>query len=188
MHTPPCSLPASRHHTPLFCQCCLRKKPVNLLGAHQIVEEVSLVNYTRKTDMPTLTLRHGQSAQCSPLRKRYRSYFEITASMLEAMTSCSQTTFTLMKQAGISYKLLKRYLEYLAGSGLIETGISRGRISYRASEKGRNFLRQYRILQEMLLTDDQNSAANLVCDVDHNATTEHNHSPAHLVTEIVRRP
>jgi predicted transcriptional regulator len=138
--------------------------------------------------MPNLTLRHGKSVQCSPLRKRYRSYFEITASMLEAMTSCSQTTFTLMRQAGISYKLLKKYLEYLAESGLIETGISRGRISYRTSDKGRNFLRQYRILQEMLLTDGQDSAANLVCDVEHNATTKHNHSSPHLVTEIVRRP
>jgi DNA-binding PadR family transcriptional regulator len=87
-----------------------------------------------------------------------------------------------MRQAGISYKLLKRYLEYLAESGLIETGISRGRISYRASDKGRNFLKQYRILQEMLLTDSQDSAANLVCNV------EHNHSSAHLMTEIVKRP
>jgi len=138
--------------------------------------------------MPSLTLSHGQSVQCSPLRKRYRSYFEITASMLQAMAGCSQTTFTLMKQAGISYKLLKKYLEYLAASGLIETGISRGRISYRTSEKGKKFLRQYCILQELLLTDNQDSVANLVCDINRNATAEHNHSSAHLMTEIVRRP
>jgi len=86
-----------------------------------------------------------------PFRKKYRSPFEIIALMLEAVKSNGAARFYLMKHAGINCAQLNNYLESLAEMGFIETDIKEGRVLYRASERGLEFLKQYYVLQGMLL-------------------------------------
>jgi predicted transcriptional regulator len=87
----------------------------------------------------------------SPLRKKYRSHFEIVALILDAAKNEFAGRYSLMKQAGLNYTQLKKYLEPLSEIGLISKHINEGKIVYRASEKGLAILRQYCLLLEMLM-------------------------------------
>jgi len=89
--------------------------------------------------------------RCSVWRKKNRGHFEIIASMLEAVKNNDRALYTLMKHTGSNYAELKKYLESLTEFGFIETDTKEGRVLYKASEKGRNFLRQYYVLLGMLL-------------------------------------
>jgi predicted transcriptional regulator len=55
-----------------------------------------------------------------------------------------------MSQARINCGQLKRYLHSLTEMGFLHTCIDHGHVSYRTSEKGLEFLRQYYILLGML--------------------------------------
>jgi predicted transcriptional regulator len=98
----------------------------------------------------------------SNLFKKYRSHFEITALVLEAARDDSATGFSIMTHASINCAQLKKYLQFLTEIGFINVGIKEGRVLYRASEKGLEFLKQYYILLEMLFsTYAQNKQTNM---------------------------
>jgi len=78
------------------------------------------------------------------------------------MKDHSATLCSLMEHSCVSYTLLKKYLNSLVELGFIEIDIKEGRISYRASDKGLDFLRQYYILQEMLTNSVRNRPMNVV--------------------------
>ena len=106
------------------------------------------------SDLKACTMRNNEMAfklRCSVWRKKNRGHFEIIASMLEAVKNNDRALYTLMKHTGSNYAELKKYLESLAEIGFIEKDIKEDRVSYRASEKGLNFLRQYYVLLGMLL-------------------------------------
>jgi len=81
---------------------------------------------------------------------KYRSSFEVIASILEAIRKDGVGQYAIMTHAGISYSQFKRYLESLAEIGLVEMKHEEDRILYRTSEKGLYFLDQYYVLLEML--------------------------------------
>src|SRR4030043_1386543 len=87
----------------------------------------------------------------SPLRKKYRSHFEIIALILDAAKNEFAGRYPLMKHASLNYTQLKKYLERLSEIGLISKHISDGKMVYRASEKGLAILKQYCLLLEMLM-------------------------------------
>lgn len=83
--------------------------------------------------------------------KRNRSRFEIIASMLEAVKDHNGLSqYSLIKNMSSSFTEVKKYLESLSEMGFIEINIKEGRVLYRASEKGLDFLRQYCVLLEMM--------------------------------------
>lgn len=89
---------------------------------------------------------------CLPLQKKYRSQMEIIALLLEAAGDNGAALYSLMKRTGINYAQLKKYLPSLIKIGFIEAEVGDGKISFRASERGLAFLRQYNILRDMLLS------------------------------------
>jgi predicted transcriptional regulator len=86
-----------------------------------------------------------------PLHKKYRSHFEIIASMLEAVKSNEASLSYLWKHTNSNCAQLKKYLGWLTERGFINMSIVRGQVLYRANEKGMEFLRQYHLLLSMLL-------------------------------------
>ena len=95
--------------------------------------------------------RREVNLRCLAWRKRNRGHFEIIASMLEAVKYNGASRYSLSKHIGCSYVELKKYLESLNEMGFIETDINDGRVLYRASEKGLEFLRRYHALLGMML-------------------------------------
>jgi predicted transcriptional regulator len=91
-------------------------------------------------------------ANCLPLQKKYRSQMEIIALILEAAGDNGAALYSLMKRTSINYAQLKKYLPSLIKIGFIEAKVGDGKISFRASERGLAFLRQYNILRDMLLS------------------------------------
>jgi predicted transcriptional regulator len=87
-----------------------------------------------------------------PLHKKYRSHFEIIGLVLEAVKADSATPFSIMTQAHINFMQLEKFLKSLTEIGFLEVEIRTGRIFYKASKEGLEFLRQYYALVEMLLT------------------------------------
>jgi predicted transcriptional regulator len=87
-----------------------------------------------------------------PLHMKYRSHFEIIGLVLEAVKANSATPFSIMKHANINCIQLKKYLKSLTEIGFLEVEIKRSRIAYRASKEGLEFLRQFCILLDMLMT------------------------------------
>jgi predicted transcriptional regulator len=100
-----------------------------------------MANYTKEYDL-----------FCLPLDKKYRSQMEIIALILEAARYDDANFYSIMKRTSINYKQLKRYLPSLIKVGFMEAEIKRDRISFRVSENGLAFLRQYNILRDMLLS------------------------------------
>ena len=122
-----------------------------------------------------------------PLHKKYRSHFEIIASMLEAMRDVDATTFTLMKQARVSYRLLRKYLTYLGEMGFFETNIRKGRISYRTSDRGFEYLQRYRILEDMLSPVEQSSSAHIAFKAQFGDSERPRYVRADLAAEFLGR-
>ncbi len=85
-----------------------------------------------------------------PLSKKYRSHFEIIASILDAVKNMEDRYF-IMKMTSINYAQLNKYLTTLAKIGFVKMRLQGTQIMYQASEEGMDFLRQYSILAEMLL-------------------------------------
>jgi len=121
-----------------------------------------MVNYVTPVSLYRLPPRKKYSLCSLPLHTKYRGHFEIIASILEIMKDHSATLCSLMEHSCVSYTLLKKYLNSLVELGFIEIDIKEGRISYRASDKGLDFLRQYYILQEMLTNSVRNRPMNVV--------------------------
>lgn len=70
----------------------------------------------------------------------YRSRLEIIADVLSVARHGAKKT-QIMYQANLSYKLLLRYLRYVMEAGLLASGSDD---SYVLTEKGREFLDQYK--------------------------------------------
>jgi len=83
--------------------------------------------------------------------KKYRGHFEIMALLLEAVKGDGAPRFYIMRQAGVNCMQLKKYLGSLRELGFLEKELRNGRILYKASERGLEFLKQYHVLLEMLL-------------------------------------
>lgn len=98
------------------------------------------MNYEKKLD-----------SRCLAWHKKYRTKFEIMASILEAIKENGATRFSIMKHASTNFVKIKKYLESLDAMGFVETDVREDQVLYRASEKGLGFLRQYYALLEILL-------------------------------------
>jgi predicted transcriptional regulator len=98
-----------------------------------------------------VTCSQQSSLYYLPLRKKYRSHFEIIALLLEAVKGDGAPRFSIMRQAGINCVQLKKYLGSLHELGFLEKELRDGRVLYRASDKGLEFLKQYYVLLTMLL-------------------------------------
>ena len=112
-----------------------------------------MANRARNADLLFLPVGKKYSlSTLQPLHKKYRSHFEIIGVVLEAVKVDSATPFSIMKHASINCTLLKKYLKSLTEIGFLEVEIHQCKIFYRASKEGLEFLRQYYLLLEMLLT------------------------------------
>jgi predicted transcriptional regulator len=120
----------------------------------------------------------------SPLHKKYRGHFEIIALLLEGGTNNDATRFTIMKNASINYKQLKKYLHSLTEMGFIEMDKKEERCFYRTTEKGLDFLRQYHVLLGMLLSAfAKNTHVNI-----YGPTSVQQQSVTQLVTSLSHNP
>ena len=88
-----------------------------------------------------------------PMNKKYRSHFEVIASILESTQYAGATTTSIMKLVNTNHKQITRYLEFLVKLGFIKVGLEKNKVLYRSGEKGFDFMRHYYALQEMLLAD-----------------------------------
>ncbi|UCB60294.1 MAG: hypothetical protein JSW72_09350 [Candidatus Bathyarchaeota archaeon] len=82
--------------------------------------------------------------------KKNRSHFEIIASLLEVLNDEKASRYSIMKHIGTNTSEVTKYIESLDEMGFIETMTRGKRVLYGASEKGRNFLKQYNILLGMM--------------------------------------
>jgi predicted transcriptional regulator len=110
-----------------------------------------MASYTVEHNSNDLLLRKKYNLCELPLSKKYRSHFEIIASILDATKYGGEDRYLLMKQTSINYAQLKKYLESLAKIGFVEVQMRGEQISYRASQKGLEFLKQYYVLLGMLM-------------------------------------
>jgi predicted transcriptional regulator len=105
--------------------------------------------YPVERDSCDSSLRRGNIWQL-PVSKKYRSHFEIIASILDVARNNSGDRYFLMKHTSVNYAQLKKYLGSLTKIGFIEVQARGQKILYCATEKGLAFLRQYYILIGML--------------------------------------
>lgn len=110
-----------------------------------------MANYTLEHDSYDVSLRKKYNLSDLPFSKKYRSHFEIIASILDAARYSSGDRYFLMKRTSINYAQLKKYLESLAKIGFIEVQMRGSQIAYCATQKGLDFLRQYYVLLGMLM-------------------------------------
>lgn len=147
-----------------------------------------MVNYT---NMPNLCLPlHKKYNSCRlPLRKKYRSYFEIIGLVLEAVKDNGTARFSIMKYADINCAQLKKYLQALIDIGFIQADMKEGRVAYRATEKGLDFLRQYYVLLGMLLSaSTRNKPTSIVHETEYDASNRQQRSTAQIVAHLRHAP
>jgi predicted transcriptional regulator len=108
-------------------------------------------NYAIDRNLSYLPLQNKYLLCGFPLGKKYRSHFEIIALMVEAVKDGGLARFSIMKRASINCGQLKRFLSSLIQMGFIQENVKDGKVMYRASERGLDFLRQYYVLLGMLL-------------------------------------
>jgi predicted transcriptional regulator len=97
---------------------------------------------------------------------KYRSSFEVIASILETTREDGTGQYAIITRSGITYSQFKKYSSSLTEMGFIETVTEKGRVAYRISEKGLRFLNQYQVLLEMLSTEFlDDGVATITCDL-----------------------
>lgn len=74
--------------------------------------------------------------------------------MVEAVREAGQPKFSIMQHASINCGQADKFLSSLTSMGFIEQYIISGRPTYRASERGLAFLRQYYVLLSMFLVSE----------------------------------
>jgi len=84
------------------------------------------------------------------LGRKYRSRLEIMTLMLEAISHNRSSIGFITRYANINHKQFNEYLNFLINIGFITVNIQNSKISYKISERGLSFLKQYYILMEML--------------------------------------
>jgi predicted transcriptional regulator len=110
-----------------------------------------MANYTLEHDSYDVSPRKKYNLSELPFSKKYRSHFEIIASILDAAKYDSGDRYFLMKRTSVNYAQLKKYLESLAKIDFIEVQMRGSQIAYCATQKGLEFLRQYYVLLGMLM-------------------------------------
>jgi predicted transcriptional regulator len=80
---------------------------------------------------------------------KYRSRTEIVSSILDAANGGATKT-KIMYKAFLSYSQLKEYLSVLIENNLLE--YLEGTKTFKATEKGLNFLKMHNEIEELLLT------------------------------------
>ena len=124
-----------------------------------------MTTYSIGHNLSLLPLREKYNLSMLPWGKKYRSNFEITALILEAVKDGGEGRFAIMKHASVNCKQLEKFLGSLVEMGFIETYVGEGRILCRATEKGLAFLRQYYVLLGMLLApQEQSKMSTIVCE------------------------
>lgn len=108
-----------------------------------------MANYVRQ--LTCLPFHEKSKASSSiNLHKKYRSHIEIMALIIEAMKGQQTAQYSIMRRVGsINYVQLKKYLESLSDVGFIEPSSTSEQVTFRATEKGLAFLRQYYVLLGM---------------------------------------
>jgi predicted transcriptional regulator len=82
-------------------------------------------------------------------RKNIRGKIEIIADVLALSTSGIRKTH-IMYRANLSYKQILYYLNNLLGKGLIAQDVSDGALTYRTTEKGREYLACYSRMSKLI--------------------------------------
>jgi predicted transcriptional regulator len=113
--------------------------------------EGSMATYTLEHDSCDLSLRKKYNLCELPFSKKYRSHFEIIASILDATKYNSTDRYFLMKRTSINYAQLNKYLESLTNIGFIEVQMKDGQMAYSTTQKGLEFLKQYYVLLGTLM-------------------------------------
>jgi hypothetical protein len=94
-----------------------------------------------------------------------------------------------MKYADINCAQLKKYLQALINIGFIQADMKEGRVAYRATEKGLEFLRQYYVLLGMLLSaSTRNKSISFVHETEYDAFKRQQHSTAQIVAHLRHTP
>jgi len=86
-----------------------------------------------------------------PMNKKYRSHFDVMASILESSRYGGATPTSIMRIVSLNHRQLKKYLTFLVEMGFVNwTILEKNQVLCRAGDKGIEFLRHYYALQEML--------------------------------------
>lgn len=148
-----------------------------------------MVSYLKMQDLGS-SFSHEKYQLCGlPLRKKYRSHFEIIALVLEAARDGGATRFPIMQHASINCKQLKKCLQTLTEIGFIERYRTENRCVYRTSEKGQDFLAQYHVLLSMLLgIPESTKLSNTAYRAEYDMPTMSQEATTRLVTPLQRNP
>ncbi|NWF86684.1 hypothetical protein HXY32_02580 [Candidatus Bathyarchaeota archaeon] len=84
------------------------------------------------------------------LHKKYRSHIEIMALILESVKGNGVGQASIMRRVGLNHLQFKKFLKSLGDMGFVEMNSGNDFISYKATDKGLDFLRQYYVLLSML--------------------------------------
>jgi predicted transcriptional regulator len=87
---------------------------------------------------------------CIALQKKYRNHLEIIALMLEAVKGKGARRFSIMRRTSVNSAQLKKYLGSLTELGLVEVDAAGEGAVYKATDRGREFLKHYNILQRIM--------------------------------------
>lgn len=127
------------------------EKPLNLFNEDIHIKVRRLTKYVKEFSLPTPPFGRKHDQTSLPLHKKYRNHFEIMALVLEAVKTGGTTRFPIMRYAGINCTQLKKCLKSLTEMGFIKVEVCNGGFSYKATERGLEFLSQYYVLLGMLL-------------------------------------
>ena len=94
----------------------------------------------------------------NPSAKRRDKLF-IIAEILEIAKEGSLKT-QIMYRANLSFTQLNDYLSFMLKIGLLDKTLQNDRETYRATEKGVDFLQRYREITELLKTEEDNNTKN----------------------------
>jgi len=87
------------------------------------------------------------TGELKPTLKKNRNRLQITQAILEIARDDVRRT-RIMHTANLSFKLLEKYLTALMRAGLLEVREGEKKKTYKTSEKGLQFLREFEALEE----------------------------------------
>jgi predicted transcriptional regulator len=147
------------------------------------------MNCEKELSLYHFSFRKNGASEPTVLNKKYRSGFEIMALILEAIKDDAKAQYSIMKNVGINYKLLGKYLDFLTEMDFIEKSIEEGRVLYRDSVKGLEFLRQYYVLLGMLLSaSTRNRQINMTYKTRHYAIAGRQKSMMTITSRLRQTP
>ncbi|MEM1575110.1 MAG: winged helix-turn-helix domain-containing protein [Nitrososphaerota archaeon] len=82
-------------------------------------------------------------------RKRKRSKLEISAEIIEYLQSDFLDLNEIAFYSGLNYKTAKKYIEFLLMNELIDSIVIKGKIYYKASSKGIQFIKYFKEINKL---------------------------------------